>query len=159
MKTIKHILRKKPLASISISSDAMVADALALMEAGNLDYVVIIENNNCVGVISETDYTHKVILGQMDAEATRVKDIMTQCIHAVDINESVLKCLELMDSFKIRHLLVFEGFSFKGVITLHDLMHAFAEENPSGLQQLEEASYQFSCAIAGNQQHYYNLKM
>ncbi|HEX3025153.1 MAG TPA: CBS domain-containing protein [Chitinophagaceae bacterium] len=145
--------------SVSICSDAIVIEALALMESENLDYVVVTENNSCVGVMSETDYTHKIILGQMDAETTRVKDIMTQCIHAVDINESVLKCLELMDSFKIRHLLVFEGFLFKGVITLHDLMHAFAKENPVGLQELEKASYQFSCAIAGNQQHYYNLKI
>ena len=159
MKTIKHILRKKSLTSISIRGEAMVADALALMEAENLDYVVVTENNNYVGVMSETDYTHKVILGRMDAATTRVKDIMTECIHAVDINESVLKCLELMDSVKIRHLLVFEGFQVKGVITLHDLMHAFAEEDPAHLQELEKASYQFSCAIAGNQQHYYNLKI
>ncbi len=159
MKTIKNILKKKSLNSVSISGDAMVADALSLMESKNLDYVIVTENNNCVGVMSETDYTHKIILGRMDPTKTSVKEIMTNCIHAVDINDSVLSCLELMDSFKIRHLLVFEGFLFKGVITLHDLMHAFVEEDSADLQELEKVTYQFSCAIAGNQQHYYNLKI
>ena len=32
-------------------------------------------------------------------------------------------------AFKIRHLLVFEGFKFTGVITMHDLMLASLKEN------------------------------
>ncbi|OIR01288.1 D-arabinose 5-phosphate isomerase [mine drainage metagenome] len=157
MKTIKDIFKKKSLYSNTISGDAIVIDALAMMEEKNLDFVIVIENNNCVGVLSETDYLHKIILAGKNPYDTKVKDIMTHCIHAVDIEETVLNCLRLMDTFKIRHLLVFEGFLFKGVITLHDLMHASIKENINNIQAEELAKYNIDSNIADNYQHYFAL--
>lgn len=151
MKTLKDILKRKKLHFNTINVDASVIDALALMEAKNLDYVIVIENYNCVGVMSEADYLHKIILARMNPNETKVKDIMTHCIHAVDTKETVLNCLGLMDAFKIRHLLVFEDLLFKGVITLHDLMHASVEENINNLQEQEKTKYNLGSNISGNQ--------
>jgi CBS domain-containing protein len=141
MKTAKDLLSNNLLHSNTINEDAMAIDALALMENKNVDYAIVTEGSNCVGIMSEVDYMHKIILARKNPKQTKVKDIMTNSICAVDINDPVHVCLGLMDTFKIRHLLVFDKFSFKGVITLHDLMHAAFEENVEPLLEQEQARY------------------
>jgi len=106
------------------------------MEEKNEDYVVVKDNDHFIGVISGPDFMNKIIICGLNASKTKVKDIMKRCIHTVDNSESVLHCLGLMDAFKIRHLLVFEGFNFTGVITMHDLMLATVKEN-TGMSQFQ----------------------
>ena len=129
MKTVKDIVKEKQLATNTINGDAMVVDAFLLMEEKNEDYVVVKDNDQFIGVISGPDFMHKIIIGGLNASKTSVKDIMKRCVHAVDNTETVHHCLGIMDAFKIRHLLVFEGFKFTGVITMHDLMLASLKEN------------------------------
>ena len=141
MKTAKDVLNSMLLNSNTISKDAMVMDAFVLMETKDLDYVTVIENGNCVGIISEVDYMHKILLARKDPNRTKVKDIMTSCIHSVTMDEPIHRCLGIMDTFKIRHLVVFDSFNFKGVISLHDLMQSAYEENVDNLLEQEETRY------------------
>ncbi len=154
MKTVKDILSSTFRNGNTINEDAVATDAFALMERNNSDYVIVMEGSSCVGIMSEVDYMNKIILARKDPAKTKVKDIMTSSICAVDLEEPVYRCLELMETFKIRHLLVFEGFSLKGVITLHDLMHASFEENIENLLEQDQAKYILSNNFPCNQQHY-----
>ena len=128
MKTAKDVIDNFFFHTNTISKDALASDAFSIMETENRDYMVVLEDNECVGIVSEIDYMKKIILAGINSGQTKVQDIMTSSICFVDMKDPVLKCLELMDSFKIRHLLVFENASFRGVITLHDVMRAIFEE-------------------------------
>jgi signal-transduction protein with cAMP-binding, CBS, and nucleotidyltransferase domain len=141
MKTVKDILNKNFMNSNTINEDAMAIDAFILMETKNMDYTVVLEGTECVGIISEVDYLHKIILAQKNPNETSVKDIMTSCICSVDVKDPIHKCLELMDTFRIRHLLVFDAFSYEGVITLHDLMLSAFNESVDKLIEQEQIKY------------------
>ncbi len=138
MKTAKDIINSNSLKLNTIESDAMVIEALTLMIAEKTDYVTVKEGNRFIGIIRESDYLSKIILPGKDPEKTKVKDIMSINRWSVNMDEPVYKCLELMDTYKIRHLLVFDDAILMGVITLHDLMIAALEENvDKQLKQLQ----------------------
>ncbi len=141
MKTINDILKCNLISSNTIDKDSLVIDAFTLMESENLDYVIVMEDGVCIGIMSEIDYLHKIILTRKDPKKIKVKEIMSSSICAVDINEPIHRCLELMDTFKIRHLLVFVDFMYKGVVTLHDLMQASLKGNLDDLMEQENSKY------------------
>lgn len=141
MKSVKDILSKKNLVTKTVNENDMAIDAFFLMETENMDYAIVMENNVCVGIISEVDYMHKIILARVNPAQTKVKEIMTSCIHSAHVDEPIHRCLEMMDAFKIRHLLVFDEGVLKGVITLHDLMLAAFDGNIDN--ELEEQQHQY----------------
>ena len=144
MKTAKDIINKNSQKSNTVNKEALVIDAFNLMESENIDYTVVIEGDECVGIMSEVDYMHKIILARKDPRQTRLKEVMTNSLCAVDAKDPIHICLGLMDTFKIRHLLVFDNFLYQGVITLHDLMRAAYKENLDSLLAQEEANYLLS---------------
>ena len=141
MKKVIDILKNNCLNSLIICGDEMAIKAFALMEDGNTDYVIVTEGDECVGIVSEVDYMQKIILARRNPNRTKVKDIMTSSICSVEINDPVHMCLGLMETFKIRHLLVFDNFKFKGVITLHDLMLSAYEEDLDNILEQQESKY------------------
>ncbi len=157
MKTAKEIINSKFLSFSTITKDSKVIDAFTMMETLNIDYVVVMDGKSCIGILSEVDYMHQIILARRNPYKTTVKEIISNQIYAVDHEEPVHRCLELMDTFKIRHLLVFDSHHLKGVITLHDLMLAAFEENIDHMLQQDEADYFLSCNISSNPQRLLNL--
>jgi CBS domain-containing protein len=73
MSKIKEILQKKgPLFNV-VTPDTKVMDALTIMKSENLSYVVVLEDGNYLGIMSERDYTHKIKLQGRHSETTTVK--------------------------------------------------------------------------------------
>jgi CBS-domain-containing membrane protein len=59
---VSTILAKKDPTVWSIAPNAMVIEAIQLMSEKNVGALPVVENANLLGVISERDYTRKVIL-------------------------------------------------------------------------------------------------
>lgn len=122
MRTVKEILRQKGPHFNHIDGDRTVLEAISLMKAENISYLIVTEKGEYAGIISEKDYTHKVILRNKHSDTTLVRDIMTRDMPVVDLDYTVEECMMLINSSKSRYLPVFDGLQFKGVITIHDLM-------------------------------------
>ena len=75
---VSTILLKKDPTVWSIAPNAMVIDAIQLMSEKNVGALPVVENANLLGVISERDYTRKVILKGKSSKETPVRDIMTE---------------------------------------------------------------------------------
>lgn len=122
MRTVKDILDSKAKPFNIISPDETVFNALQLMNALNLSYLVVMEHDEYKGIMSERDYSRKVILKGRHSHDTKVSEIMSVDLPMVQLNESVEKCLHLADDHKTRYLLAFDNNHFAGVITLNDLL-------------------------------------
>ena len=92
------------------------------MQSENLSYVVVMDDNQFVGIMSERDYTHKIKLKGRHSESTIVKEIMTHDLPVIGLQEELERCMILMNVYKTRYLPVFDNLEFKGVITMNDLM-------------------------------------
>lgn len=128
MKTVKDILTKKASHFNSVDCNDKVIDAIALMARENMNYVIVEEQGEFKGILSEKDYVRKVILAGRESKNTKVGDIMSADIPLVDVEDSTDNCRELMNGFKISFLPVFDNFDFVGVITLSDLLKETVDE-------------------------------
>lgn len=119
---IKDMLEKKGPTFNVVTPDTKVVEALNIMKSENLSYVVVMDNENYLGIMSERDYTHKVKLQGRKSETTTVKDIMSSDYPVVGYGEDLQRCMVLMNVYKTRYLPIFDEMKFQGVITMNDLM-------------------------------------
>ncbi|MBG9378441.1 CBS domain-containing protein [Panacibacter sp. DH6] len=133
MRSVKEILQQKGPQFNFIAPGRTVIEAINLMKTENISYLIVRENGNYLGIVSERDYTHKVILLDKHSDTTLVKDIMSKDLPVTGLNDTADQCMVLMNSSKSRYLPVFDGMEFQGVITIHDLMReAIAEHEKHG---------------------------
>jgi predicted transcriptional regulator len=119
---IQEILQKKGPVFNVVTPDTKVVEALNIMKSENLSYVVVMQDGNYLGIMSERDYTHKVKLQGRKSETTTVKDIMSSDYPVVGFGEDLQRCMVLMNVYKTRYLPIFDEMNFQGVLTMNDLM-------------------------------------
>ena len=122
MRTVRDILNSKAKLSNIISQEESVYNALQMLNTVNLSYLVVMDDNKYKGIISERDYSRKVILKGKHSSDTKVKEIMSVDVPIVSLDDTVEKCFHLIDDHKTRYLLAFDDEEFAGVITINDLL-------------------------------------
>ena len=114
---VAEILKAKGNNIFSITSDYTVYDALKVMGEKNIGALLVIENQQLVGIISERDYARKIILKGKSSQDTLVKEIMTKEVISVLPDDKIDKCMELMSEKHIRHLPVMQDGLVTGIIS------------------------------------------
>ncbi len=122
MRTVNELLLSKPVAFNDIDPDALVIDALQMLNTVNLSYLIVKKGNEFKGIFCERDYSRNVILKGRSSSSTKVHEVMTTDMPIVDVHETVEHCMNLMLSRKARYLLAYHDQQFAGVITIHDLL-------------------------------------
>ncbi len=137
MKLVKHILKLKGHDVWSIAPDASVFEAIRLMSDKGVGALLVLEAGKLVGIISERDYTRKVILKGRSSRETPVRNIMTSPVIYTNPDEPIEKCMEVMTAKRVRHLPVLDGDELIGVISIGDLVKAIISAQESHIQDLE----------------------
>jgi CBS domain-containing protein len=119
---ISAILGQKSREVFSISPDATVFEAVEMMANKNVGALLVMEEQRLVGLVSERDYTRKVMLRGKRSRDTRVSEIMSSNLTVIPPNEPVEECLRLMTEKRFRHLPVVDGDKVVGVISIGDLV-------------------------------------
>ena len=122
MRTVKDIIDSKSKPMNIIRPTAFVIDALHLLEAVNLSYLVVMDGDHYKGIFSERDYSRNVLLKGRNSTSSMVQDVMTIDLPEVELTDTVESCMDLMARRKARYLVAFTGSKFEGVITIHDLL-------------------------------------
>jgi CBS domain-containing protein len=137
MGTVRSVLQGKGHSVWSIGPEASVHDALKLMAEKNVGALLVLDQGDCVGIISERDYARKVELNTRSAKDTRVSEIMTRSVICVRPEQTVDECMALMTDKHIRHLPVSDGGALIGVISIGDVVKELIAEKEFMIQQLE----------------------
>ena len=135
--TIDAILNQKRGDIYSISSNATVFEAIEMMDSKNVGALLVMDNEQLVGIISERDYTRKVFLRGKSSRETKVSEIMSQDVSVTHPREPVDKCLRLMTDKHIRHLPVVENDQVIGVISIGDLVKHIISCQSAAIAHLE----------------------
>ena len=136
--TIEKILSQKTGETWSVSPDATVYDAVALMAEKNVGALLVLENERLVGIISERDYSRKVMLRGKRSRETFVREIMSSELTTAHPRETVEECLRFMTEKRIRHLPVVADGSLRGVISIGDLVKEVISTQSATLDQLRD---------------------
>lgn len=125
MQKASDLLKGKAKQLWTILPEASVLDALKLMAEKEIGGVMVMDKKNkVVGILTERDYARKVVLKGKTSLKTTVKEIMTPAnkMYSVKPDTSVEDCMVLMTGKHIRHVPVFDGSNFVGVISIGDVV-------------------------------------
>jgi CBS domain-containing protein len=123
MKKVSDILSHKKGARItSVSPQTTVLDALRIMADQNIGSVLVLEGNDYQGIMTERDYSRKVILKGKSSTDTPVSEIMSKDFPMVTPQDTVEFCMQLMSDKNIRYLPVFENGALSGIVSINDLV-------------------------------------
>ncbi|MBS1746208.1 MAG: CBS domain-containing protein [Bacteroidetes bacterium] len=144
MRTAKDILQQKGTQFNFIQPDKSVLEAIGLMKAENISYLIVLnKDGKYMGIFSERDYTHKVILEGKQSANTKVGEIMTANLANAAPEDSTSKLMLLINNSKARYIPVFDANNFVGVITIHDLMREAMSDYEKGKQNLDTHQLDF----------------
>jgi CBS domain-containing protein len=135
--TISEILGHKGTNAWFISPEATVFEAVQLMSDKNVGALLVTEGDKLVGIISERDYTRKVVLKGKSSRQTAVREILSgHVIHVAPAN-TVEECMRLMNDHRIRHLPVLEGGRIAGIVSIGDLVNWIISAQTTRISQLQ----------------------
>jgi CBS domain-containing protein len=124
--------KRRPL--VSVDPDTTARAALRGMEEEDIAFLLVIEGDRLVGVVSERDIASGVIL----QHRTAVREIMSTRVHTVAPETKLPECVMLMHREHIRHLPVVSGGAVLGVLSVRDLMGSLIERHERLLRRLHE---------------------
>ncbi len=93
-----------------------------------------------IGILSERDYARKVILKGKTSRETLVEEIMTpyEKMYTVKPDTSVEDCMVVITGKRVRHLPVFEGDKFVGLVSIGDVVKSMLIERDSMIEHLSD---------------------
>jgi len=102
---------------ISIEVTATVQEAAQLMDTENTSAILITENGEHIGIVTERDFTRKVV-GAGFSLSSPVSEIMSQPLYTLDRNNHILEAAEFMADHNTRHITVTDQSKVVGIITV-----------------------------------------
>jgi CBS domain-containing protein len=118
------VLKRKGSAIWSVSPDATVYDAIAIMANKGVGALVVLSEGRLTGMISERDYARQVILKGRSSRDTLVREIMTSPVITATPDHTVDMCMKVMTERRIRHLPIIDRDEVVGVVSIGDLVRA-----------------------------------
>lgn len=121
--TVDTILQRKSHDVWTVSPESTVFEAIEQLAAKNVGALPVVASGKLVGIMSERDYTRKVVLKGKASRNTRVDEIMISPVVTVSPQTSLDECLQLMSDKHIRHLPVLDGDRLVGLVSIGDVVN------------------------------------
>lgn len=135
---VKNILQKKGTTVFHISPNETVFKAIEKMASKDIGALLVLDDGELVGIITERDYRNRVILKGRTSKETPVSEIMSTGLYCVKPTEKVETCMALMTDRKIRHLPVVENDELKGIVSIGDLVKAVISKQKVEIHNLRD---------------------
>lgn len=137
MRKVSEILKKKGNKAVIVSPGTPVIETLRVMEEKNIGSVVVIDEGKYAGILTERDYSRKVILKGKNSAETTAGDIMSTDLPLLRPSDTIDYCMQLMSNKHIRYLPVFENGDLVGIISMSDVVNATIDNQKDTISHLE----------------------
>ncbi len=134
---VESVLDRKGHQVWFIGTDATVFDAIRWMSEKNVGALLVIDGGELLGIVSERDYTRKVILKDRSSKQTKVREIMTTDVIVIPPDTTVETAMRVMTNNRVRHLPVIGDGRVIGVVSIGDLVERTIATQKIVLEQLE----------------------
>ncbi len=122
MNRVFTVLNRKGVMPVSVPPHTSVYDALQIMADKNIGSVIVMQDSTYLGIVTERDYSRKVILQNKHSDTTTVSEIMTADLPRVSPDDTIEHCMELMTKNNVRYLPVFNSSRLAGIISMSDVV-------------------------------------
>lgn len=118
---------------LGVKPDASVTEAAKYMLENRVGALLVNDDEKCLGIVTDVDFSHKVIAKDLDPKTTDVSAVMTHSLITLDCEETMLEAFKTMRKNNIRHLVITENKKLVGVMSLKDFAgyfnYKFGNEN------------------------------
>ena len=135
--TVKKIIDQKTKTIFSVRTSDHVADVLKIMRDFRVRAVLVIDDDELMGIVSQGDCAIKVLLPHNNPTQVLVSTVMTKNPLTVSLSNSLEECMAIMVHKHIRHLPVLEKNKVVGVISVGDLVKDIIEMQGNQIKFLE----------------------
>jgi CBS domain-containing protein len=136
MRKVNNILRRKGNNVTTVPPSTTVIQALHIMADQNIGSVAVMDQDDFLGIMTERDYSRKVILKGRSSTDTTVGEIMSSDFPHVCEGDTVEYCMELMSDKNLRYLPVTEGGKLAGIISINDVVKETILEHEETISHL-----------------------
>lgn len=150
VKTARQLVKEVGTGVVSVGPNEPVMAVLQAMADNGVNGVLVIDNGQLLGIVTERDYALKVELKGRTARETRACEIMTSEVICASADDSCERCMEVMHSEWVRHLPVMEQGKVIGVLFLRDVLEEVVAEDEHLIKDLERERIESSGATGGN---------
>jgi len=137
MTTVKKIIDQKSKTIFSVRSTDPVVDVLKIMRDFRVRSVLVIDDGELKGIVSQGDCAIKVLLPHHNASEVAVSTIMTPNPLTVKLSNTLDECMAIMVHKHIRHLPVLEANKVVGVVSVGDMVKSIIELQDNQIKFLE----------------------
>ncbi len=140
MNTVRQIIQLKGEFTWTIHPNSTVFEALRLMAEKDVGALPVVKGEKVIGVITERDYSRKVILQGKASKETAVSEIMIKDFPCIHPEQTAEECMELMTQRHVHHVLVMEGEDLIGIVSSGDIMRDIIYAQRRKLSYMENRS-------------------
>lgn len=115
---VKEIMSKN---IIKINNEITISKAAEIMDEKSIGSLVVEENGEMYGIITERDILKKLVAKGKDPSKTFVKEIMSHFIVKADVNTDIEEARDMLEKNNIRRLVITENDKIVGIITIRDI--------------------------------------
>ncbi|GMQ99749.1 MAG: CBS domain-containing protein [Zetaproteobacteria bacterium] len=123
---------------VTINEHSTALEAAILMTSKYIGALVVKGEQGIAGLFTERDLMMQVVGAQRNPSDVVIKDVMSEKTVKVGSGETCDRCLDLMKENRCRHLLVFDGDEFIGIVSLRDIVALMIEEREEMISRLKE---------------------
>jgi len=115
---VKEAMKSNP---VVVKPTISVLEAASLMKNKKIGNVLVVEDNQPIGILTESDIIKKVVAEGKIAKVVLVKEVMTTPVIVTDPYIPVEEAMKTMGKCNIRRLPVVENGKLIGIITHKDI--------------------------------------
>ncbi|MCP8312146.1 MAG: CBS domain-containing protein [Candidatus Methylarchaceae archaeon HK02M1] len=106
----------------TITADEDVQSAVKLMNKFKIGNVVVVERERPIGIVTDSDVLERVIVTGFNPNLIKIKDIMSMPLITIELSGTIEEAIELMESKKVKKLLVMDDEELVGIVTTKDFL-------------------------------------
>lgn len=126
METVDKIMTKKV---VTCSPETSIMEAAKKMRKKTISSVVVVKGKKPVGMVTERDFTKKVVSVNLDSKKNSVSKIMTSPVISIPPNTNIYYANEYMQKKKFRRFPITNNKGdLVGIITQRDLLNYFTKQ-------------------------------
>jgi CBS domain-containing protein len=119
---VETILQAKGRSVVTVAADATIAAAVDALNANRIGAVVVLDNGEIVGMLSERDIVRRLGSDWSALASRTVRDVMTHPVITAAPAESIDDVMERMTEKRIRHMPVVDGSELVGIVSIGDVV-------------------------------------
>jgi len=116
---VKEVMTRSP---VTCKPGITARKAAAIMKEKNVGSLIVVENGDAAGIITERDLIEKVVAQDLKPSKVKVESVMTSPLITISQDTSLAEAARMMAKMGLRRLPVVTDGKLAGILTENDIL-------------------------------------